>query len=170
MFDLLGWTWEYEPVDLNGWIPDFVITNARWLLYVEVKPVWKLPEDATKKAQDALGYIESDELQEIAPNTEVLIVGAGLMTGQYDDYYFGWLSDGAFNWWVEAVLQEPCDKTDSRYGLTAGCVGWYADRIRGCGGPCCEYDGDHNYRVAPIEDFQRLWAQAGNTVQWKAPK
>ncbi len=22
-FDLAGWSWEYEPVDLNGWSPDF---------------------------------------------------------------------------------------------------------------------------------------------------
>ena len=22
--DGLGWKWEYEPIDLNGWIPDFL--------------------------------------------------------------------------------------------------------------------------------------------------
>lgn len=22
-FDLAGWTWEYEPIDLDGWTPDF---------------------------------------------------------------------------------------------------------------------------------------------------
>ena len=25
-FDLLGWAWEYEPFDLNGWSPDFAIS------------------------------------------------------------------------------------------------------------------------------------------------
>jgi hypothetical protein len=24
-FDLLGWRWHYEPLDLDGWIPDFLI-------------------------------------------------------------------------------------------------------------------------------------------------
>lgn len=28
LFDLLGWSWEYEPLDLNGWIPDFVLRSA----------------------------------------------------------------------------------------------------------------------------------------------
>ncbi len=25
-FDLLGWQWEYEPFDLDGWVPDFQLT------------------------------------------------------------------------------------------------------------------------------------------------
>ena len=27
-FDLLGWKYEYEPFDLDGWIPDFVLFGA----------------------------------------------------------------------------------------------------------------------------------------------
>lgn len=38
-FDLVGWEWEYEPLDLNGYIPDFVLAFAKPLL-VEVKPLW----------------------------------------------------------------------------------------------------------------------------------
>jgi hypothetical protein len=37
MFDLLGWKWEYEPFDLDGYIPDFLIKSERPLL-VEIKP------------------------------------------------------------------------------------------------------------------------------------
>lgn len=36
-FDLCGISWAYEPVDLDGWVPDFVL----WMdvpVYVEVKP------------------------------------------------------------------------------------------------------------------------------------
>ena len=36
-FDLAGIKWQYEPIDLEGWVPDFVL----WLsspVYVEVKP------------------------------------------------------------------------------------------------------------------------------------
>ena len=38
-FDLCGWTWVYEPMDLKGWVPDFELhtQNGRRLL-VEVKP------------------------------------------------------------------------------------------------------------------------------------
>ncbi len=37
MFDLLGWKWEYEPLDLDGYIPDFVLGFERPML-VEIKP------------------------------------------------------------------------------------------------------------------------------------
>ncbi|MFN7611621.1 MAG: hypothetical protein ACK5QX_11930 [bacterium] len=41
-FDLCQWSWEYEPVELAGWAPDFLVTipcvaNGHQL-YVEVKP------------------------------------------------------------------------------------------------------------------------------------
>lgn len=28
MFDKVKWEWQYEPFDLNGWIPDFLISNV----------------------------------------------------------------------------------------------------------------------------------------------
>jgi len=34
-FDNLGWEWEYEPCDFNGWIPDFLLEGE---YFVEVKP------------------------------------------------------------------------------------------------------------------------------------
>lgn len=38
-FDLLGWKWKYEPFDLNGWTPDFIVygKDSRFVL-VEIKP------------------------------------------------------------------------------------------------------------------------------------
>jgi len=37
MFTKLGWEWEYEPIDLNGYIPDFIIKFPYKHLLVEVK-------------------------------------------------------------------------------------------------------------------------------------
>lgn len=45
-FDLCGFKWEYEPVDLNGWTPDFKVTvpcqhSARCgehEFWIEIKP------------------------------------------------------------------------------------------------------------------------------------
>lgn len=38
-FDLCGWSFRYEPMDLNGWVPDFELTSkSRKRLLVEVKP------------------------------------------------------------------------------------------------------------------------------------
>lgn len=39
-FDLMGWRWQYEPCDLKGWTPDFVVYGSKErLLFIEVKPV-----------------------------------------------------------------------------------------------------------------------------------
>jgi hypothetical protein len=37
LFDIFEWEWEYEPFDLVGWIPDFVLKRNNHIL-VEVKP------------------------------------------------------------------------------------------------------------------------------------
>lgn len=51
-FDVMGWGWEYEPIDLNGWTPDFRITfpcvhsecNGNHTLLVEAKPYFDLED------------------------------------------------------------------------------------------------------------------------------
>ena len=30
MFDLMGWRWQYEPVELDGWFPDFFVGYQCW--------------------------------------------------------------------------------------------------------------------------------------------
>ena len=49
-FDLAGWEWEYEPIDLEGWSPDFRVSfpcghsecNGSHVLLVEVKPYFNI--------------------------------------------------------------------------------------------------------------------------------
>jgi hypothetical protein len=38
-FDLCKWRWDYEPLDLHGWTPDFVINTPYCNVFAEVKPV-----------------------------------------------------------------------------------------------------------------------------------
>lgn len=48
-FDLCGWQWEYEPFDLNGWIPDFVLSrHSGGKTLVEVKPDSSMLSDFDK--------------------------------------------------------------------------------------------------------------------------
>jgi hypothetical protein len=72
IFDRLGWEWDYEPFDLNGWIPDFVISKCGSLrkqipydsvkpLVVEIKPIVhtgntesSAPDYVKKKIEKAL--------------------------------------------------------------------------------------------------------------------
>ena len=39
-FDLVKWPWEYEPIELDGYIPDFVLPFEAGPLLVEVKPAF----------------------------------------------------------------------------------------------------------------------------------
>ncbi|MBD9542931.1 hypothetical protein IB276_26140 [Ensifer sp. ENS04] len=38
-FDLAGIRWQYEPIDLEGWAPDFLLYTSLGHILVEVKPV-----------------------------------------------------------------------------------------------------------------------------------
>ena len=39
-FDLNKISWKYEPVECEGWIPDFMIKTSSQTYFVEVKPIW----------------------------------------------------------------------------------------------------------------------------------
>ena len=55
-FDLCGWNYEYEPVDFDGWFPDFGIYGDDGnVVYVEVKPVLNFPVDVARRMWDATG-------------------------------------------------------------------------------------------------------------------
>lgn len=41
-FDLIGWHWDYEPIDLDGYIPDFIHRSAGYLYLIEIKPIYDL--------------------------------------------------------------------------------------------------------------------------------
>jgi hypothetical protein len=64
-FDQMGWRWEYEPFDLNGWVPDFIIMEHDKVL-VEVKPIWKfLPDDRVVMMRSPLPRTASDIARKI---------------------------------------------------------------------------------------------------------
>jgi hypothetical protein len=64
-FDAVGWRWSYEPVDLNGWTPDFVL-HLNEPVYVEVKPA--LTEEELRE--------NIPKIEAASPGREVLLLGA----------------------------------------------------------------------------------------------
>src|SRR5580658_3875763 len=66
-FNLLGWQWEYEPVDLEGWVPDFEITIPchgnhvyhHHVVLAEVKP-FKSLKDFAGLPVDLLNEVSCD--------------------------------------------------------------------------------------------------------------
>lgn len=50
-FDLCEIEWEYEPFDLEGWVPDFLLKHGRHEILVEVKPVADPMQDSSEYAK-----------------------------------------------------------------------------------------------------------------------
>lgn len=154
-FDLVGWRWEYEPLDLNGWIPDFALIGARQTTLVEVKPVARfddlIAEQACEKAEQAVRNSGRED--------EILLLGfAWPVVNASDDYGVGWLAECIH----DATPVAWCWAVAPFHGL--GGLGFhhgeftYSNRITG------EYDGDGGaFAEAPVD----RWREAGNATQWR---
>jgi len=161
MFDLLGWKYEYEPFDLNGWIPDFSIYGADELL-VEVKPHSILTEFDIPKIVNATKGTQKEKI-------EVLLLGSTIFeeAGCFSGPAIGWLGECCYEeesdnlidqyWFAFAVLNH-----NKSWGIFHE-YGSYRDRITGI------YDGDTHLVIPSYEEVQILWNKAGNEVQWKPP-
>jgi hypothetical protein len=169
MFDLLGWPWEYEPIDLEGYIPDFVLPFPHPLL-VEVKPAF-----SEEELHEATGKIDASSWA-----GEAVVLGARLFgrspgggsgiaigilreewktyIGLGDDRHF--VSDHE---WVDASV--------------AGCLAGHPSLSTEIGGWSCRVCDGASYRDyhhpnkgwyhGKEPDVHGLWAEAGNRVQWR---
>ncbi len=166
-FDFMGWSWDYEPLDLKGYIPDFVL-NFKHPLLVEVKPLTGAPG---RWDEDDNGFDALKKIRDSGWNGEGLLVGASLHIHSR----------------AEGVVQrgEPCNcgllfDSDPTY-QTDNCIMYSAPfgLSHCCGGPvdclgmyvcrrCGFYDG--NNLLLASEVVLSRWREAGNVVQWKAPR
>lgn len=165
-FDLLGWPHEYEPFDLNGWIPDFLLLGDTKVL-VEIKPDSEFPQDVRQKIEEA----------EVLPDFDVLILGCAIPIWkpfEENRLAFGWLAERSYR-------NDPFDEDDpwdafdwglailGRWEDGEGRIGFchsvqdYTDRISG------GHDGVHGELPLCPSEVKKLWAEAGNLVQWRAP-
>lgn len=162
MFEKLGWQAEYEPFELNGWIPDFILIGKHKSLLVEVKPFTHL-----EQYNSAIAKIESAVSGTDYECSETLLLGVNPVKkceywpqfvaigwiGEYDD-------DSKHRWYAEAMTYQ---LSDSEFCL-ASSEGGYGDRIHGGNFKNCWIGPDH----ISIE-IANLWADAGSQTQWKAP-
>jgi hypothetical protein len=158
-FDLCQWKWEYEPIDLNGYIPDFILTFPNAPILVEVKPALYLKDlcQFTEKI-DASGW-----------DKESMVVGASMFDCDFgDESAIGILKeirsqrDVEFgcpdNCWAPAVFQK-CQNCEyySFYHQD-----WtYNCRVNGC------YEGDHFIGSGYGEHAKDLFAGASRSVRWE---
>lgn len=145
-FDAVGWQWQYEPVDLEGYVPDFVLAFHRPLL-VEVKH-WPTPEEL----EPAMHRIETSGWRH-----EALVLLGGLPEPGDAHPVCGTLgTPTAHGWeWSEARLFA-CLSCGSASVLAAD----YSWHCRVCG------EGDGNSHVGAWGRCVE-WVEAGNRVQWR---
>lgn len=116
-FDSLGWKYEYEPIDLNGWIPDFMIFGHKPIL-VEVKPIYHFADDfdlahELEKANDT--------------DNEILVLGVAPIE-HFSQCQIGWIRDRCVGWDTALIGQFrscPCcmkSATFQQFGFMA-CAG-----------------------------------------------
>lgn len=145
-FDLIGWKHEYEPIDLQGWSPDFILHGKKRSTLVEVKPVYEIPDDVTEKIDLAV----PDE------NQEVLILGvAPFFCDNIEHHCVGWLREEEGCW----------DKAPFTLHSALGfCHETQSFRCR-----ITElYDGGYWGSSSDItKQVEAAWRKAGNTVQWR---
>ena len=164
---LCGWEHEYEPVMLEGWIPDFAIWGATGnTIWVEVKPVVTFPNDVAKKIEQGLPDTyrsRGDELLILGTKPAPRSLSAEL---EVAPHRLGWLArstpgmrgwewgDCIFGHWSTAAQFGFCHSSDSS-----------RDRITGTAGdkPIASHNTAGN-------DLSRLWAEASNLVQWRSPR
>ena len=179
-FDLCNWSWEYEPFDIEGWVPDFIIRGKNNNLLVEVKPLtW-----SNNEKENYFKLFESRVVEKLfhSNREEVLLLGAypigddnfwgssfGLLVQAYEDKIFG----GETPIYSDHLPDLPPQSFSMRgysdhavlnFGKSykydiSGAEGHYTFRLG------CEYEGDHHLNPTKKTELERLWRTASNTVQ-----
>jgi len=134
-FDKMGWNWEYEPIDLDGWTPDFVISGELGMnIFVEVKPIFDLTQ------LNNLGKYEREIIKDDIYVGNCIIVGlsptieknhSDSYGGKEDVLRIGWCN--SLGGWQNAILKPNNDLGTTKwfiYQLINGGYYWkdFADR------------------------------------------
>lgn len=153
-FDSLGWEWEYEPFDLSGYIPDFILLFPRAPLLVEVKPACSIV--------DLRRYTQKIEMSRW--DNEALLVGASIFdNGTFNgDFTIGLLgepiSPDCYDWDAGKLFRCGWCLNHSLMHET----GSYHCRHSGC------YDGDGHIGIQEPDEVRFFWKEACNATQWMA--
>lgn len=155
-FEYTGWEYNYEPFEINGRLPDFIIKckNKNYptikQLIVEVKPEIFCTEDYMKSVQDS--YI--DYPAHLLFLTENPFTSAGwgpnIMIGMGREWYYDKPS------WLSEIFMKDHNDISSQDAMWDGWIYGEIERKT-----FVEYD-DYAYY------FQDLFKRAANNVQFKS--
>lgn len=152
MFDQLGLTYEYEPFDLEGWIPDFALTCGAVAILVEIKPVFIRHEPRCVM----------DKIDATTWDGPVFLLGCEIGRDDLDMPCPGWMrqpraaSDPESGWWGELAF----GSWNSVVGFTSVQGAWLNLTGQGTG----KYYLESEYLWYRISE---AWKAAANAVQWR---
>jgi hypothetical protein len=149
-FDLMGLSWEYEPIDCDGYIPDFLVFGDNQSALVEIKPEPVFDPDSRQTTQGraaakALGY-------HFIVLTE------------------RWRSHAKIEQWKQCgwIYQYLPYAPDSDQAMS--CTMWLSDNGRlDFGAEDSITNTLHGIGCSPFDGhaLQSTWREAGNVVQWR---
>lgn len=182
-FDLLRWPWAYEPVDLDGWIPDFILgENIDTGIPCEVKPLDFMGLSRADREKSWQPHIHqlNRATSAVGPDGGFMLLGTRPFWGG-DFYKFDELGKDQndfhlcdvglsffpkfhkFNW----AERLSCRDSDQQLDFVLEQAP-YRGAITGD-----DFDTSNNDQISPFvtweSQIEHLWKQASNTVQWKAP-
>ena len=156
MFDLMNWQWDYEPLDMEGYIPDFVVRFEYAPMLAEIKPAMTIQELAPL----------TDKIDRSGWTREVMLLGATVfMHGKCTMpcpgiIRVGDVGDSKSYGWTDCIMHH-CDACG--YNSIHGTRSVYC---RNCG---VESNAENEWKHAHFndEDITEMWNRAGNAVQWR---
>lgn len=175
MFDICGWRWEYEPVDLNGYIPDFVLRFPAGLVLAEVKPGF----DTAELTDAAAAKINASGWQTENVNHALIVGSSWSLTDA------AWPDAGDYSDPIAGCLRQTFGGSIGENGepVFGECYGWSAaqwHRCHACDKPslhhlegvwscliCGGADGDRYLKEIASDSLESAWRSAGNRCQWE---
>lgn len=156
LFTQLSWEFTYEPIDGNGYIPDFVVYGEQPVM-VEVKPAVTLDEYRAPIAKAESGL-------EGRWDHDILIVG----TRPYIPALGGWERGAGL------LGERACDISEWAWDVGSwfrcrecGNHGIFHNTMSFTGRPCGHYDGDGHLGQPHADLLETMWAIANNAVKWE---
>ena len=177
-FDELGIEYTYEPYDLGGYIPDFLL-HGRYQVLVEVRPA---------EEQEEFCAVAEEMQRRVGPKGfegDLLVLGSNIVVGQLtafgeDEGAMGWLGQ-----WYPPETRRLELEAEALGGPTSWPWDWGWSVWRVCpkvehvrfnhelqgfyGRPCGHYEGG-GYTTAPARRMRDIWNRAHNQTRWEPAK
>ena len=164
-FDRVGWSWTYEPFDLSGYIPDFLLQFKHGNALVEIKPAVTYQEASDALTTEKMQRARSEWSRE---HRDFLLFGASDFDCRYHYGTCLGVMDQGFDDGVEVGHRDLLLVSDCMLAKCGNCHRWIYATMTGiwwC--PACGLGGKEVIGEVEPREFNYQFREAGNEVQWR---